>query len=421
MRETPKIAYLLKTYPRLSETFILNEILGLEELGARLHIFSLRRPDEVRFHPAVAKVKAPVTYALAIGPRSRPLDALTVLYRHVALCLGHPKRYWRTVWSYFRRPGKQRLKEVMQAGFLAGEMRKAGCTHLHAHFANVPATVAELVKGFTGIPYSFTAHAKDIYLTSPEELNRKIQGAEFVLTCTGYNRRQLRELSTGDTPIRAIYHGIDLSVFDGRSKAPSDATPSILSVGRFCEKKGFPYLIRACRTLKDLGMDFRCLIVGYGPLRDELDGLIGELKLRDCVSLADKMTQDELVEVYRKADVFVLPCLVTGDGDRDGIPNVLIEAMAQRLAVVSTDVSGIGELVVHMENGLLAHEKDAEGLAAAIEMLLRHPELRRKLGERGREKVLRLFSLEKSAASVWDAFQEALRFADGVPVKAESR
>ncbi len=421
MPEMPKIAYLLKTYPRLSETFILNEILGLEELGARLHLFSLRRPDDERFHPAVSKVNAPVTYALAIGPRSRPLDALTVLYRHAALCLAHPKRYWRTVWTYFRRPGKQRLKEVMQAGFLAGEMRKAGCTHLHAHFANVPATVAELIKGFTGIPYSFTAHAKDIYLTDREELNRKIQGAEFVLTCTGYNSRHLRELSSGGTPIRAIYHGIDLSVFDGRSKASSEAPPLILSVGRFCEKKGFPYLIRACGALKDLGMDFRCLIVGYGPMRDELDGLIGELNLRDRVSLADKMTQDDLVDVYRKADVFVLPCLVTGDGDRDGIPNVLIEAMAQRLAVVSTDVSGIGELVSHMENGLLAREKDADGLAAAIEMLLRHPDLRRKLGERGREKVLNLFSLEKSAAAVWTVFQEALRSEDGVPAGAGSR
>lgn len=418
MRGMPKIAYLLKTYPRLSETFILNEILGLENLGAQLHIFSLRRPDDEPFHPAVAKVKAAVTYALAIGPRSRPLDALRVAYRHAALCLNEPKRYLRTVWNYFRRPGKQRLKEVMQAGFLAGEMRKSGCTHLHAHFANVPATVAELIKGFTGMPYSFTAHAKDIYLSKPRELNRKIQGAEFVLTCTGYNRRYLQELSEGDTPIRAVYHGIDLSVFDGRPKAASIATPLILSVGRFCEKKGFPYLIRACRSLKDMGMDFRCLIVGYGPLRDELDALIGELNLRGCVSLREKMTQDELVGVYRKADVFVLPCLVTGDGDRDGIPNVLIEAMAQRLAVVSTDVSGIGELVTHMENGLLAPEKDADGLAAAMEMLLRHPELRRKLGDRGREKVLNVFSLEKSAAAVWGVFQDALRSTDRVPARA---
>jgi glycosyltransferase involved in cell wall biosynthesis len=411
--EMPKIAYLLKTYPRLSETFILNEILGMEELGARLHILSLRRPDDERFHPAVERVKAKVTYARALGRRSNPLDAMTVVYRHVSLLVRHPKAYIRTVWTYLRRPGHQRMKELMQAGYLAGEIRKAGCTHLHAHFANAPTTVAELIKGFSGIPYSFTAHAKDIYHSSPEELDRKIGGAEFVLTCTAFNRRHLQDLSTSDTPIHCIYHGIDLALFDGRKKnkhaeeSPS-ATPLILSVGRFCEKKGFPYLIRACKLLQDKGVDFRCLIVGYGPMREELDAMIGELDLRGSVSLAGMMTQDQIAELYRHADVFVLPCLVTGDGDRDGIPNVLIEATAQRVPVVSTDVSGIGELVTNMDNGLLVPEKDAAAVADALVGLLRNSELRHRMGEKGREKVLRLFSLETSASAVWGAFQEGL-------------
>lgn len=409
--EMPKIAYLLKTYPRLSETFILNEILGMENLGARLHIFSLRRPDDEQFHPAVAKVKAGVTYALALGPRSRPLDALMVLYRHAKLLTSGPKTYIRTIWNYLRRPGHQRLKELMQAGYLAGEIQKTGCTHLHAHFANVPTTVAELIKSFIGIPYSFTAHAKDIYRSDSDELNRKMKGAEFVLTCTGFNQRHLQQISTSDTPIRCIYHGIDLTLFDGHRRngnelCQSSVAPLILSVGRFCEKKGFPYLIRACQLLKDRGVDFRCLIVGYGPMREELDALIGELDLRASVSLAGMMTQDQIADVYRKADVFVLPCLVTGDGDRDGIPNVLIEAMAQRVAVVSTDVSGISELVTNMEDGLLVPEKDAAALAAAVSELLHSPALRRRMGERGRDKVLRLFSLETSGAAVWGTFKE---------------
>ncbi|MHB1936087.1 MAG: glycosyltransferase [Acidobacteriaceae bacterium] len=411
--KAPKIAYLLKTYPRLSETFILNEILGMEELGARLHILSLRRPDDERFHPAVDRVKAAVTYARALGRRSHPLDALTVVYRHMSLFLRHPKAYIRTVRTYLRRPGHPRLKELVQAGYLAGEIRKAGCTHLHAHFANVPTTVAEIIKGFSGVPYSFTAHAKDIYHSSAEELDRKMRGAEFVLTCTAFNRRHLQEISTSDTPIHCIYHGIDLTLFDGRKKnrhaegSPS-AAPLILSVGRFCEKKGFPYLIRACKLLKDKGVAFRCLIVGYGPMREELDAMIGELDLRDSVSLVGMMTQDQIAEVYRQADVFALPCLVTGDGDRDGIPNVLIEAMAQRVPVISTDVSGISELVTHMENGLLVPEKDAEAVASGLVMLLHHPVLRDRMGEMGREKVLRLFSLETSASAVWGAFQEGL-------------
>ncbi len=408
-----KIAYLLKTYPRLSETFILNEILGMEDLGARLHIFSLRRPDDERAHPAVKKVKARITYALALGPRSHPVDALMVIYRHASLFLLHPKAYLRTVGNYLRRPGHQRLKELMQAGYLAGEMKKAGCTHLHAHFANVPTTVAELINSFTGIPYSFTAHAKDIYRSDAQELDRKIAGADFVLTCTGFNLRHLRKLSTSQTPIDCIYHGIDLTLFDGRRKCGGDHTalgtaPLILSVGRFCEKKGFPYLIRACKLLKEAETNFRCQIIGYGPMQEELDSLIVDLELRDCVTLVGKMTQNQIAESYREADIFALPCLVTDDGDRDGIPNVLIEAMAQRVPVISTDVSGISELVTPMDNGLLVPEKDADALAFAIVRLLRDDDLRRRMGNNGRARVLTHFSLETSASAVWKAFQARL-------------
>ncbi len=409
----PKIAYVIRMYPALSETFILNEILGMEELGARLHIYSLRRPEDTHFHPAVKRVQAKVTYALALGRRSRPLGAVMVIYRHACLLLSHPKAYFRTIWTYLRRPGYQRMKEVMQAGFLAGEIKKAGCTHLHAHFANAPTTVVELIKGFTGIPYSFTAHARDIYQSNPEELDRKMRDAEFVLTCTGYNRRHLQDMSSSDTPIRCVYHGIDLTLFDGKRRdkpgePESSAVPLILSVGRFREKKGFSYLIRACHLLKNNGVKFRCLIVGYGPLRDELDAMIGDLGLRECVAIEGKMTQDQVAELYRHADVFALPCLVTDNGDRDGIPNVLIEAMAQRVAVISTDVSGISELVTNMENGLLVPEKNVPALAEALTFLLRQPELRRSMGDRARERVLRTFSLGTSAASVWDVFQEQI-------------
>lgn len=405
-----KIAYLLKTYPRLSETFILNEILGMEDLGARLHIFSLRRPDDESFHPAVTKVKARVTYALALGRRSHFFDALMVIYWHATLLLLRPKAYVGTIRNYLRRPGHQRLKELMQAGYLAGEMKRSGCTHLHAHFANAPTTVAELIKSFSGIPYSFTAHAKDIYRSNAHELDRKIAGADFVLTCTGFNLRHLRQLSTSRTPIDCIYHGIDLTLFDGRRKGEGDESasstaPLILSVGRFCEKKGLPYLIRACKLLKDSGSNFRCRIIGYGPMQEELDSLIDNLDLRDRLTLVGKMTQNQIADQYREADIFALPCLVTDDGDRDGIPNVLIEAMAQRIPVVSTDVSGISELVTPMDNGLLVPEKDAEALAFAIDRLLRDSELRHRMGDNGRARVLSYFSLETSASAVWTAFQ----------------
>ena len=405
-----KIAYLMKTYPRLSETFILNEIIGLEELGAQLKIFSLRRPDDVSFHPAVEKVRAEVTYSLVLTGIGSVADWLILLGLHIWLFLHRPAAYVQTLWSYLKQPGRQRMKEVLHAGYFAHRICESGCTHIHAHFANVPTTVAELIHGFTGLPYSFTAHAKDIYHSSPAELDRKISKADFVLTCTDYNRRYLTALSTSETKIYCVYHGINLSLFDGRtvSHERSDSgsrVPLILSVGRFCEKKGFPYLIRACRLLLERGLSFRCVIVGYGPMLEELDALIVELGVEATVSLSGKMTQDRVAEMYRSAEVFALPCLVTDNGDRDGIPNVLIEAMAQRLAVVSTDVSGISELIEHGSNGMLIPEKSSQALADALETLLLQPDLRRQMGDRGREKVTRSFSLESSASEVWAAFQ----------------
>ncbi len=414
-----RIAYLMKTYPRLSETFILNEILGLEELGARLQIFSLRQPDDTSFHPAVGGVKAHVTYALELTGFQSVRNGLLLLKLHLQLAMHRPAAYVQTVWNYLRQPGRQRLKEVIHAGYFAVAMQRSGCTHIHAHFANVPTTVAELIHGFTGIPYSFTAHAKDIYRSGAAELDRKISKAEFVLTCTEYNRQYLSAISTSATRIHCVHHGIDLTLFDGRklsseAEAPTDTLPLILSVGRFCEKKGFPYLIRACRILQNQGVRFRCAIVGYGPMRDELQTLIADLDLEEHVSLVGKMTQDGIAEMYRTAAIFALPCLVTDDGDRDGIPNVLIEAMAQRLAVVSTDVSGISELVEPANNGLLVPEKNADALADALALLLAQPALRKQMGDRGREKVMSHFSLMSSANEVWAKFQEEARAAEAV-------
>lgn len=404
-----KVAYLLKTYPRLSETFILNEILGLEELGAQLHILSLRRPDDNSFHPAVEDVAAEVTYSLELTGMKSILNWIVLVKLHLLLVLRRPTSYIRTVSGYLRQPGRRRLKEVIHAGYFAHILRESGCSHIHAHFANAPTTVAELIHGFTNLPYSFTAHAKDIYHSTPNELDRKIKNATFVLTCTDYNRRYLTALSTSSTEISCVYHGIDLGLFDGHKlPAKTDTVgtiPLILSIGRFCEKKGFTYLIRACRILKEHGLEYRCVIVGYGPMLEELKMLIVQLSLEDRVSLVGKMTHDRVVEMYRNADIFTLPCLITDDGDRDGIPNVLIEAMAQRLPVVSTDVSGISELVETMKNGLLVKEKNSEELAEALELLLHEPMLRKQMGDRGREQVIRNFSFSTSASGVWSRFQ----------------
>jgi len=421
-----KIAYLVKTFPKLSETFILNEILELERQGLELHIFSLRQPSETKVHPGVAELRARVTYIrswytpLPPPPLRVPLEKLAhkvqLSEERRFMFLHHPIWFLRT-WLFQARYGAHkryfhqafqarwgaRKRYFYQALALARHLRQGGFTHLHAHFANEPASVGELAHRLARCRFSFTAHAKDIFLTEREELTRKIAVAEFVITCTGFNRHYLQEIARSRTPIHLCYHGVDLSRFSGEpgeSRERSKGAPLILSVGRFCEKKGFAYLIRACHRLKQNGRRFVCRIVGFGPLQEQLEELIRTLELQDYVFLAGKMTQDKLIREYQQADLFVLPCLVTDDGDRDGIPNVLVEAMAMRIPVVSTPISGISELVDHGENGVLAPEKDSEALAGAMEMLLDDPGLRERLGANGRQKVMAGFSLDRSTARV---------------------
>src|SRR5215472_5233498 len=363
-----KIAYLVKTFPKLSETFVLNEILELERQGLELHIFSLRQPSETKVHPVVAEIRAPVTYVrswytpLPPPPERVPFEKLAhkVQMREERrfMLIHHPLWYLRT-WLFQARCGGRKLyfhrafqersgarkRYFYQALALARVLRRGGFTHLHAHFANEPASVGELVHRLVGCGFSFTAHAKDIYLTDREELAGKIAAADFVVTCTGFNQNYLNRIARRRTPIHLCYHGVDLSRFSletGNSREHPTAPPVILSVGRFCEKKGFTYLVQACHRLKQKGRRFVCRIVGFGPLQQALEEQIANLELKGCVSFAGKITQDKLIEEYRRADLFVLPCLVTDDGDRDGIPNVLVEAMAMRIPVVSTPISGIG-------------------------------------------------------------------------------
>ncbi|MDJ0719809.1 MAG: glycosyltransferase [Prochloraceae cyanobacterium] len=404
--KSPKIGYLLKKYPRLSETFILNEILELERQGVPLHIFSLREPSkEDKFHPAVEKVRAEVTYIPSLLPDFSWKTLWSLVGANLQLLRHNPQYYINAFKFYFSRPKRQRPNEFLQAGYLAWQLKKLGIAHLHAHFANVPTAIAEIVESFGFINYSFTAHAKDIYLSEKEVLDRKIEKAKFVLTCTKYNTDYLQKLSTTDTPIYLSYHGLDLDRFQPNLNIIGEKDgelPLLLSVGRLCDKKGFPYLLQACQTLKQKGHQFRCKIVGYGPMKEELEQLIETLEIGDIVSLVGQLAQDEVIKLYAKADIFALPCKITDEGDRDGIPNVLIEAMAMEVPVVSTDISGISELIEHKVNGILIPEKNPKALADELEQLLLQPQLIQKLKKSSRNKILQQFSLEKNIKQIKD-------------------
>ncbi len=372
------VAYIMKRYPRLTETFILNEIRAMERLGAQLHIVSLLPPEPPPHHPMVAEVKAPI---LAVPMAEVGQGAWVALAQaHGRALVAAPWRYLGALacaaWWSIQSPSPRSVwKQFTRAGFVAAFCRRAGIRHIHAHFANAPAAVARFTSLMSGIPYSFTAHAKDLYLTPKRVIQRRARAASFVATCTGYNAHYLRDLlGPGQAnKINLVYHGIDLTHFARRAEEPIQTTPLILSVGRLVPKKGHDDLIEACAKLRDVGHQFRCMIVGAGPLRDTLTSLIAKHDLQTLVTLEGAMTHASLIDLYRQANIFALAPCIAEDGDRDGIPNVIAEAMAIGVPVVSTDVSGIPEVVRDGETGLLVPPRDPSALADAIGRLLDNP------------------------------------------------
>jgi len=403
----PELGYVIRMFPQVSETFVANEILSLERLGVPLRIFSLRRPVERVTHECVRQIQTPVTYLP--DPLNRHIsDLITAQF---AIARAEPGRYRAAVQhvasTSIRDRSVEPWKRLLQAGFLAVLLRQSDVQRLHAHFAHGSTYVAMLASKLTGLPFSFSAHARDIYSNdSPRLLEEKIVAADFVATCTRANQQYLRDLSpTERDKINVVYHGVDLEKFSFAA-APSagEATPLILSVGRLVEKKGFGDLLKACRLLKQRGLAFRCVIVGDGPLRPSLERRVTALGLGDVVSLPGACSQEELIEHYRQAMVFALPCKVLENGDRDGIPNVLVEAMATGVAVVSTGVSGIPELIDNGDTGLLVPPGNTTELAAAIELLLSDRDLRERLATRARAAVVERFDSAACARTLADLF-----------------
>ena len=391
-----RIAYLLKMYPRFSETFIVSEIRELERQGLPLHIYSLKKPDDGKFHAEVSRVQARVTYL----PESPLLAPGAYRDAHRQVFRWDPVRYTRLLGAVLKRRRRSALKHFLYAGYLAPRMRAQQIGHIHAHFASVSTSVALHLHRLTGISYSFTAHAKDIYTDSVKhsDLRRKIESARFVVTVSDYNREYLSSLSQAGRVLR-IYNGLDLAQFCPNGTVRQDP-PLVLAVGRLVEKKGFDDLIRACDLLRDHGCRFKCRIVGKGPLEGRLQSLIRGLRLEECVALTGPMPREALLDWYPRAAVLVAPCIVGSDGNRDGLPTVLIEAMALGTPVVSTDVTGIPELVQDGRTGLLVPQRNPVALADAIQRILTDDRRARDLAQAGRERVERDFDLAANVAQL---------------------
>lgn len=402
------VGIIVSTWPRLSQTFVLREVLGLERLGLRLRIFSVRVPTDEPVHEEVAQVKAPITY-LAFHSSWKPIVNANL---RVARELG--AQYFRTLFMGLScvRYGNvlHILRQFLRGAYVADILRREPVDHMHAHFATAPATVAMFANQLSGTPYTIAVHANDIFVKARGRLLRaKIERAEAVVANNEHNRQYLmsRFGTLLDGKLPCIYNGLDLSEFNFRwPRAADPGTPLVLAVGRLVEKKGFADLVSAVKILRRQGCPLRLEIIGSGPLKDQLRAQIRQLQLGDCISLVGAKDQQAVRAAYQRAALFVLPCIITSDGDRDGIPNVLYEAMASGAPVISTRVSAIPELVQSEHNGVLVNPGDPAMLAASIQRLLLNPGLRDRLARAARDTIENRFTLERTSRELFELFEK---------------
>lgn len=412
MPDRRKIVVVLKGYPRLSETFIAQELLGLERAGMELVLVALRRPTDGKRHPVHDEIKAPVHY-LPEYLHEEPLRVARALF--LALPRGGLWRALRAFMADLRRdPTRNRVRRFGQALVLATEWPGNG-EWLHAHFAHTPASVTRYTSLLRGLPWTCSAHAKDIWTSQDWELAEKLASVRWMVTCTRTGYDHLKTLANGAANVHLSYHGLDLARF-GRfdSERPAhdgagEADPvMILSVGRAVEKKGYDVLLKALASLP-ADLNWRFEHIGGGEQLGKLKTLAESLGLASRISWKGALAQEEVLEHYRRADIFALACRIAADGDRDGLPNVLVEAASQKLLCVSTDVSGVPELLKDGENGLVVPPEDPQALAQALERAIRDPALRKHLGESAERRVRDHFDHNSSIGQLKGLFEQAWR------------
>ncbi len=391
-----RVAYLFERFPSFGQTFCYREVVELLRQGAEVRIFSIRRPsgepaqhwDEtvvarVHYLPGEAELVAEVKRSSRVG--ELPREAVRAL------------KEWDRQSDFLR---------LYQGAYVGLQLRRAGVTRVHAHFAGMAARTAYWIRQFFAIDYSFTAHANDVF--APREfavsLAKLVESAAAVVTVSDFSARDLqRRFPDAAAKIHRVYNGIELERF--RPAEFSSGVPLILSVGRLIEKKGFGDLISACAELRDAGLPFRCEIIGEGPLEPMLAAQIANAGLGGSVRLLGPRSQEEIIELLTAARVFVLPCTKETDGGMDNLPTVIMEAMAAGLPVISTPLAGVPEMVEPGVTGALVPDRDPTALARAIADLLTDVAKAQQLGSHGRELAARRFSIETNVRALADVLR----------------
>ncbi|MDG2131622.1 MAG: glycosyltransferase family 4 protein [Fuerstiella sp.] len=393
----PRVAYMMSRFPKITETFILYEMQAAEKAGVCVEVFPLRREQTEKMHPeAVAYVKR---------AHFLPLLSCEILCDNLSACLKRPRLWLRTLGTLIRANlGCRRFLFGALAVFpmcvsIAQRMRQANIDHIHAHFASHPAAAAWIIHQFSGIPYSFVAHGSDLH-RDQHMLTEKVRDAQFVVAISKYNRKiVLTEAGHqhGDK-VKVIHCGVNPDDFEGgqRSQRNSDATAplKVFCIGTLHEVKGQTYLIEATQQAKAAGVAMSVHLVGDGPDLQLLQQQTAAAGLTDNVVFEGRRDRHEIIRMLQTADILVAPSVPTADGRREGIPVVLMEAMAAGVPVIASRLSGIPELVEHETSGLLTEPGDTTAIADAIQLLSRDPQLRQHLGETGRRTVQNGFNLE---------------------------
>jgi colanic acid/amylovoran biosynthesis glycosyltransferase len=389
-----QFAYLFERFPSFGQTFCYREVAELARQGVTPPIFSIRKPKD----------EPPQDWDKQIVERVHYLPEEKELLDEVRRAAQKQKITREVITALDEWGRRTDFLRLYQAVYIGLRLRRMGITHSHAHFAGMAARTAFWIQKFFGISFSFTAHANDIFAPRDFEigLNKLFDAARVVCTETDYSKKFLQErFPDRADKIYRLYNGLNLVEF--RRADFSSASPTIIAVGRLIDKKGFADLIRACRLLVERGKSFRCQIFGEGPLEEKLRQQIEELKLQNYVELPGPRPQHEIRKYLAAGTVFVLPSVIDPEGGRDNLPTVIMEAMATGLAVVSTGIGGIPEMVIENETGLLVSTGDVDGLADAIEKVIVDLSLARRLGENGYRRAVELFSIEKNVRELLGA------------------
>ena len=400
------LVYIVGTYPLLTTTFIDREIVMLRQWGIDIQVVAIRRPDAgTPLSVTQKQLQQGVIYLL-------PVNWLDLLLSHLYFIVRRPRRLLQTVSYLLTRPHathKARLKTLLHCGegvYAAYLLRERPFREFHAHFVDRAATVALVAGRLLDKAYSLSVHAGADIFVDPVLLDEKISEARHVATCTDFNKHYIERLTGRDLSRKMthIKHGLELDKYPGARKRDKER-PLILAVGQLVERKGFHQLIEACFQLKQRGYEFDCRIIGRGQEYQALQEQIVCRSLADSVVLCGALPHDEVIAWYQQATLFVLPCIQSRSGNLDGIPNVLAEAMAMELPVISTTISAIPELIDDEVNGLLVPPEDVPALTSAIASLLNDPVRCANLGTNARHYVVATFDVERNvrhfAATLW--------------------